>query len=176
VQQDHIGRKCNFPLRTCLSFSTLERPPRQGDISQTEALTFLDKAEELGLVHTASNIMKGFGYICNCCGCCCGILRGITEWGIEKSVAYANYYSVINPDECKGCGTCIERCQVHAIYEQDGVPVVNLEKCIGCGLCVTGCPNNAVKLQRKPKNEIVDPPVNFAAWEQERSYNRSLSK
>jgi len=176
VQQDHIGRKCNFPLRTCLSFSTLERPPRQGDISQTEALTFLDKTEELGLVHTVSNIMKGFGYICNCCGCCCGILRGITEWGIEKSVAYANYYSVINPDECKGCGTCIERCQVHAIYEQDGVPVVNLEKCIGCGLCVTGCPNNAVKLQRKPKNEIVDPPVNFAAWEQERSYNRSLSK
>lgn len=117
VQQDFIGRKCNFPLRTCLSFSNLECPSRQGDISQAEALAFLDNAEEIGLVHTVSNVVKEFGYICNCCGCCCGILRGITEWGIENSVAHANYYSVINTDECQGCGTCRERCQVHAIYE-----------------------------------------------------------
>ncbi len=176
VQQDYIGRKCNFTLRTCLSFSTSERPPRSGDISKAEALAFLDKTEELGLVHTVSNVMKGFGYICNCCGCCCGILRGITEWGIEKSVAYANYYSVIDPDKCQGCGICKERCQVNAIHEQNGIFAVNLEKCIGCGLCVTGCPNNAAKLQRKPMNEIVDPPVNFATWERERSYNRGLNR
>jgi len=84
VQQGFIGRRCNFPLRTCLSFSTLERPHRSGDISQAEALAFLDKAEEIGLVHTVSNVMKGFGYMCNCCGCCYGILRGITDWGIEN--------------------------------------------------------------------------------------------
>lgn len=176
VQQDYIGRKCNFPLRTCLSFSTSERPLRSGDVSQVEALAFLDKAEEIGLVHTVSNVMKGFGYICNCCGCCCGILRGITEWGIENSVAHANYYSVINPDECAGCGTCRERCQVHAIDEQNGVFVVNLERCIGCGLCVTGCPNGAATLQRKPDSEIVHPPIDFEAWERERLRSRSLNE
>lgn len=174
AQQDHIGRKCDFPLRTCLSFSSIERPPNPLDISKEEALAFLDKAEEMGLVHTVSNVMKGIGYVCNCCGCCCGILRGITDWGIENSVAYANYYAVIDPDECVGCGICRKRCQVHAISEQDGISVVNIEKCIGCGLCVTGCPNEAAKLTRKPDKEVVNPPVDFATWEHERLRNRGL--
>ncbi|MFX0203292.1 MAG: DUF362 domain-containing protein [Candidatus Hodarchaeota archaeon] len=69
--------------------------------------------------------MKGIGYICNCCGCCCGILRGIIDWGVENSVAHANYYAVIDPEECIGCGTCIERCYMQAISEQDGVAVLD---------------------------------------------------
>lgn len=176
VQQDHIGRKCDFPLRTCLSFSSIERSPNPLDISKEEALAFLDKSEEMGLVHTVSNVMKGIGYVCNCCGCCCGILRGITEWGIDNSVAYANYYAVIDPDECLGCGICGKRCQVHAISEENGVSVVDRKKCIGCGLCVTGCPNGAAKLRRKPENEIVNPPADFQTWEHERLHNRGLSK
>ena len=174
VQQDYIGRRCTFPVKVCLSFSSAELPSSQNDVSQKEALALLDQVEEIGLVHTVSNITKGIGYICNCCGCCCGILRGITEWGIKNSVAYANYYAVIDPDECLGCGTCVERCQVHAISELDGVAVVDQEQCIGCGLCVTGCPNKAANLQKKPKNEIVDPPSDFAAWEHERLLNRGL--
>ena len=173
-QQDYIGRKCSFPLRTCLSFSSRESSPHPNGISQKEALAFLDKAEEIGLVHTVSNVMKGIGYICNCCGCCCSILRGITDWGIENSVAQANYYAVINPDECLGCGTCRKRCQVHAISEQNGISVVNFERCIGCGLCATGCPNGAAKLQRKPEDKIVHPPADYATWEHERQHNRGL--
>ncbi|MFQ6000744.1 MAG: DUF362 domain-containing protein [Anaerolineae bacterium] len=178
VQQDHIGRRCNFPLRVCLNFSSLERSPSpvDDDISQEEALAILDQTEEIGLVHTVSNVMKGIGYICNCCGCCCGILRGITDWGIENSVAHANYYAVIDPDECLGCGTCIERCQLHAISEQDGVSVVDRARCVGCGLCVTGCPNDVARLQRKPDGEIVHPPVDYATWEHERLLNRGLIK
>ena len=176
VQQDHIGRKCDFPLRTCLSFSSVDSPQNQYNILKEEALAFLDKAEEMGLVHTVSNVMKGLGYVCNCCGCCCGILRGINEWGIENSVAYANYYANIDPDECVGCGICRKRCQVHAISEKDGVSVVDRKKCIGCGLCATGCPNGVAKLEKKPDNEIANPPVDFAAWEHERLRNRGLSK
>jgi len=175
VQQDLLGdRKCDFPLKNCLSFSSIERPDRPGDISQEEALGILDQSEEVGLVHTVSNIIKGVFYVCNCCGCCCGILLGITKWGIEKSVAYANYYVVIDLDKCQRCGICIERCQVNAISEQDGVALVDLIRCIGCGLCVTGCPEKAVKLVRKPDSEIVHPPENFAAWESERLKNRGL--
>ncbi|MDY7040802.1 MAG: 4Fe-4S binding protein [Chloroflexota bacterium] len=174
VQQDHIGRRCDFPLRVCLSFSSTERPPRPDDISQEEALAILDQTEEVGLVHTVSNVMEGVAYVCNCCGCCCGILRGINDWGIENSVAHANYYAVIDSDECLGCGTCIERCQVHAISEQDGVALVDRERCIGCGLCVTACPNEVAQLQRKPDNEIVHPPTDFPTWEHERRLNRGL--
>jgi electron transport complex protein RnfB len=175
IQQDRIGRrKCDFPVKMCFSFSSMEGSPGPDDISREEALATLDKAEEIGLVHTVSNVMKGLGYVCNCCGCCCGILRGITEWGIEKSVAYANYYAVINPDVCLGCGTCRERCQVKAISEKEGVSVVDTKRCIGCGLCVTGCPNEAAKLERKPESEIVHPPADFETWEEERLRNRGL--
>ena len=175
VQQDHVGhRRCDFPLRTCLYFSPFEGSSSSLDVSREEALEFLDKAEEIGLVHTVSNVMKGVGYVCNCCGCCCGILRGINDYGIENSVAQANYFAVIDPDECRGCGTCIERCQVHAISDKDGVSVVDRKRCIGCGLCVTGCPNNVAKLERKPEAEVVHPPVDFATWGRERLLNRSL--
>jgi NAD-dependent dihydropyrimidine dehydrogenase PreA subunit len=174
VQQDHMGRRCTFPLRICLSFSSIERSPDPDDVSKEEALTILDQAEEIGLVHTVSNVMKGIGYVCNCCGCCCTLLRGITEWGIDNSVAHANYYAVIDPDECMGCGTCTERCQVHAISEQDGAIVVDRAECVGCGLCVTGCPNNVARLQRKPDDETVQPPADFAEWEYERRLNRNL--
>ncbi len=176
VQQVQLGRQCDFPLKVCLSFSAVERPPGPDDISQEEALAILDQTEEVGLVHTVSNVMKGVGYICNCCGCCCGILRGINEWGVENSVAQANYYAVIDPDECTGCGICVERCQVHAISEDDGVACVDLERCIGCGLCVTGCPNDVAKLRRKPDTEIVHPPVDYATWERERLINRGLAE
>ncbi len=174
-QQEQLGsRRCDFPLDICINFSSLERPPHPGDLSQAEALALLDKSEEVGLVHTVSNVIEGVGYICNCCGCCCGILRGITDWGIENSVAYANYYAVIDPVLCNDCGTCIERCQVHAISAGDGFSVVDKARCIGCGLCVSGCPNDVARLERKPEAEIVLPPADFAAWEQARRINRGL--
>jgi electron transport complex protein RnfB len=176
VQQDLMGdRKCDFPVKMCVTFSPVQRPAHPNNISKEEALSLLDKAEEVGLVHTVSNIAKDIYYVCNCCGCCCGILRGITDWGIEGSVASANYYAEIDADECTGCGTCIQRCQVNAIQEQNEVAVVQRERCIGCGLCVTGCSVDAVRLAKKPDAEIVHPPADFAAWEKERLHNRSLS-
>jgi ferredoxin len=172
VQQDYIGRRCAFPLDICVNFSSRERPPRPGDISKEEAIALLEKAEAIGLVHTVSNVMEGFGYVCNCCACCCGILRGITDFGIENSVAYANYYSTIDADACTGCGVCVTRCQVKAISLGDGIAVVNREQCIGCGLCFTGCPTEAARLQLKPKDAIVHPPKDFGTWEDERLVNR----
>jgi Na+-translocating ferredoxin:NAD+ oxidoreductase RNF subunit RnfB len=118
--------------------------------------------------------MEGVGYVCNCCGCCCGILRGITKFGIEDSVAFANYYAVIDTQFCANCGTCVERCQMGAISEGDGFSVADRKRCIGCGLCVSGCPNNVARLERKAEAELVKPPKDFAAWELARLVNRRL--
>jgi ferredoxin len=175
LQQDQLGsRKCDFPVNMCLNFSSDEPSASPDEISQEQALAILDKSEEVGLVHTVSNVMQGVGYVCNCCGCCCAILRSINDWGIEDSVAFANYFAVIDPEICAGCGDCIKRCQVHAISAGDGVSVVDRARCIGCGLCVTGCTNDVARLERKPEAEIIHPPVDFAAWEQARLLNRGL--
>jgi electron transport complex protein RnfB len=174
AHQEKLGRRCSFPLKMCFSFSQADLPPSEDAITQEEALSVLEKAEEIGLVHTVNNVAKGMGYVCNCCGCCCGILRGINDWGIGNSVAHANYYAVIDQDECLGCGTCVGRCQVHAVSEREGIAFVDKERCIGCGLCVTGCPHDVARLQRKPDAEVVDPPADFATWELKRLRNRGL--
>jgi len=173
-QQDFIGRKCDFPLEICLTFSKHERDPRPGDVSKEEALALLDKAETIGLVHTVSNVIEGVWYVCNCCGCCCNILRGAAEFGIMNSVAQANYYAVVDDWECNGCGVCVERCHMKAIEVKDGTAQVDLDRCIGCGLCVTGCSTGAARLELKPEEERIDPPVDFSTWEDERLKNRGL--
>ncbi len=176
VQQDALGsRKCEFPLKNCMTFSPVERPKRPNDITKEQALSLLDETERLGLVHTVSNVIKDVYYVCNCCGCCCAILRGITDWGIEESVARANYFAVVDTEKCNSCGTCIDRCQVKAIIEKDDAVVVRLEKCIGCGLCVTGCPTQAASLVRKSDTELIEPPDDFDAWEKIRLENRGLT-
>ncbi len=175
VQQAQLDHVCEYPLHVCLSFSDKERAPRPGDVSREDALALLDRCEEVGLVHAVSNVSKGMGYVCNCCGCCCGILRGITAYGIEASIAHANYYAVIDPTFCADCGNCIERCQVKAISEGDGCSVVDVERCIGCGLCVTGCPNDVARLERKAEAEWIHPPEDFASWEHARLHNRGLA-
>jgi electron transport complex protein RnfB len=175
LQQAQLGDPCAYPTGVCLSFSGRERAPQPGDLTRTEALALLDMTEQVGLVHTVANVTEGVGYVCNCCGCCCGILRGITDWGISESVACANYYAVIEPEFCSACGTCIERCQVGAISEGDGFSFVDRSRCIGCGLCVTGCPNDVARLERKPDAEIVHPPKDFAEWEHQRLRNRDLA-
>jgi len=175
-QQDLLGtRKCDFPLKACLTFSVTERPMGQHNITQEEALKVLDQVEEVGLVHTVSNVARGIFYVCNCCGCCCGLLRGINQFGIKHSVARANYHAVVDPEQCNGCGICEDRCQVNACSVAD-VVTIDLTKCLGCGLCVTGCLSEAVTLKLRPDAEIIPPPDNYKAWEQQRLRNRDLLK
>jgi electron transport complex protein RnfB len=177
VQQDALNkRRCDFPVRNCLTFSPVERPPRPNDITREQAIALLDEAEEVGLVHSVSNVIQDVFYICNCCGCCCGILRGITDWGIEESVARANYYACVDASKCSGCGDCMDRCQVKAIVMKEEVASVNHDRCIGCGLCVSGCPFEAVRLERKSDTGLVHPPDDFSAWEKMRLEHRGLNQ
>jgi ferredoxin len=179
LQQDLEGtRRCSFPLDVELIFYRGEEsqvPPQKPFISKEEALAILEDTEKTGLVHTVRNVAKGIFYVCNCCGCCCGILRGINDFGIENSVAAANYFSVIDHDKCIGCGTCIQRCQMHAITSENDISIVNRMKCIGCGLCVTGCQAEAARLELKPQEMRIEPPEDYSAWEHDRLVSRGLA-
>lgn len=175
VQQDELGiRECGFPTHNCLTFSGFGRPPGPDSITKADALALLDECERAGLVHTVSNVVKDVYYVCNCCGCCCGILRGVNERGIRNSVAKASYLAEVDAELCTGCGVCVERCQVHAISEVGGVAKVDQERCIGCGLCVSSCAAEAAFLRKRPDWEAIHPPETFAEWEHERLHQRGL--
>jgi H+/Na+-translocating ferredoxin:NAD+ oxidoreductase subunit B len=168
-----LDKGCDFPLKNCLSFFAQEKPPRPSTITKEEALALLDESKDVGLVHTVSNIAQGVFYLCNCCGCCCELLLGINEKGIEKSVARANYLAAIDDEQCDQCGLCQERCQVNAITE-DVAMIVDAHKCIGCGVCVSACPNQAMTLKPIAQSDMVHPPQDFAAWERLRLQNRGM--
>ncbi|WP_300457567.1 4Fe-4S dicluster-binding protein [Desulfobacula sp.] len=143
-------------------------------ISKEEAYGVLEKAEEAGLVHLTSNVQGGQFYICNCCGCCCGVLRSINELGFSEGVN-SHYYAKIEEDLCSGCGICSdERCQIDAIEENEGVYKIVQSKCIGCGLCISTCPEEAISLKRKEEEKIVTPPVDEADWNKQRSIDRGV--
>jgi Fe-S-cluster-containing hydrogenase component 2 len=175
-----VDHPCDRPLEVCLAIAPLPGvfdDPRAGKvITKEEAYKLLAECEENGLVHLTGNTQNDRFYICNCCKCCCGVLRGINELGIPATqVINSHYYAAIDPDECNFCGVCAdERCQVGAIDEKDESYEIAAEKCIGCGLCITTCPEEAIQLKRRPENEIVPPPLDEGQWYKERGQRRGV--
>ena len=175
VTRDMKGdRPCDFPVKNCLQLYYEHRDIPTNAITKEEALAVLDEAEAVGLVHTGTNYIKEMHWICNCCGCCCNLIRNLTEEGLDGAIAKANYYAVAQPDNCDGCELCVTRCPVKAVRVNDGIPVIELSGCIGCGLCVTGCPTGTLALVRKPEDEIEDPPMDEQDFNQRRLRNRGL--
>ena len=175
-----LDKGCDKPLEICTGYAPIpgvfDNSDRYRAISKNDAYAILNKAEEAALVHLTWNVESGHYFICNCCGCCCGVLRSINELGINASdVINSYYFAQINPDECDACGTCKdERCQVNAIDERDGFNEVIPEKCIGCGLCISTCPSEAISLIRKQPEEIVLPPKNEMDWYEKRAIERGV--
>jgi ferredoxin len=174
-----LGEPCDRPMEVCLAIAPIpdffnDHPLKARPITKEKAYEILKMSEEAGLVHLTSNIEKGHYYICNCCSCCCGVLRGVNEYGGAKAVN-SNYYAKIDAEECVSCGVCAdERCQVHAIEEEDGVYAVIEDKCIGCGLCISTCPSDAISLIRKNAEDIILPPVDENDWYKRRSHMRGV--
>ena len=163
VQQGHLDTACNNPLEVCFMFGSHAKYYVEKGmgrfIKQEEGLKILDQCEEAGLVSQPFNAQNPGG-MCNCCGDCCGILRILKKHPRPAEMVVANYFAVVDSDQCSACETCLDRCQMEAItIGPDNVAVVDLERCIGCGLCVTTCTTEAMSLQPKPEGERRDPPV-----------------
>lgn len=136
-------------------------------VSKEEGKHALKRAEEAGLVHNSLNVQEGALFICNCCGCCCALLRGINELKIPTAVAKSNFIAEVSEEDCTECGLCEERCQVNAIEFIDAVASVIQDRCIGCGVCVSGCPADAISMKRRetettPPENINEMMINIA--------------
>lgn len=168
LQKQLIGDPCDHPLENCLVFAPIEGAFNKSEVDRTitkeEALTILHEAEEAGLVHTTGNYQGPNYYICNCCTCSCGILRGVVEFNKPSAITKSDFLVVIDEDLCVGCGDCIERCQFTALVLEDLICRVDLGSCVGCGLCVPVCQDEAMVLIRRPEGEMLPPPENIRTW------------
>jgi electron transport complex protein RnfB len=173
------GQPCKHPTEVCLAFANSEgafdNSHRGKVITKHEALDVMAKAEESGLVHATYNVQSGQMFVCNCCSCCCGILRGMKNFNAPHLMAKSNYTASIDPDTCAACGTCAdERCPMQAIVEDEGVYKVQPERCIGCGVCASTCPTDSITLVRKPDSQQDAPPKNVVDWYMTRAENRGI--
>jgi ferredoxin len=177
TQKALIGEPCSHPLDVCMILSdtpgVFDNNPNVHAQTLEEALATLQRAAEAGLVHSVSNNRAGIWYICNCCTCSCGVLRGMRDLGIANVIARSAFVNQVDEDLCINCGTCVERCQFNALALDDILRVNNV-RCVGCGVCVLACQEGALHLVRRPVGEIVEPPLTEAEWRKERATARSL--
>lgn len=178
VEKALLGQNCKHPIMTCINYSMEENAydyfKLEGVITRDEALKIMDEAEKEGLVHCTYNVEKGIGgFLCNCCSCCCGLLRNIKEFKVPYYLAKSRYVAHIEHDTCLACGVCKdERCPIDAITEEDGRYHVLDKRCIGCGVCTITCPSESIKLIERPELDRDEIPQDRIEWSKRRLAER----
>ena len=179
-QKALIGEGCDHPLDVCMTLANVPDAFKDNPViralTREESLATLKRAAEAGLVHSVSNNQKGVHYICNCCTCSCGILRGMAELGIANVVAHSSYINQVDSLLCNGCETCLDYCQFDALVMGDDMIVqVNSVRCVGCGVCVPQCPNEALGMVLRSEEDLILPPETIKEWGAKRAAGRGIS-
>ncbi len=155
-KKEHKGRPCKVTKReeTCIGSGPIAQQFINNgwgrEISKDELIELVEQSQSEGLVLQPSNSEK-FEFMCSCCGCCCGLLRG--KGATPKPIQFftTNYHSEVDHELCTQCGTCVDLCQMKALSFQDDLLTINLDRCIGCGVCAANCPEGAISLKKHEK-------------------------
>ena len=176
-QKALIGEPCGHPIEICMAFSqqpgAFDQAGEVRALTEAEAMETLQRAAKAGLVHSVSNSLHGLSYICNCCTCGCGVLRGIAELGVLNAVAHSAFINTVDGDLCNACESCISGCQFDALH-LELVMTVDALHCVGCGLCVPLCPEGAMSLVRRPESASEHLPVDMDEWRRQRAAARGI--
>lgn len=163
----HMGRACNRPQEVCLTFNWgaegLARSGIARSITKNEAMTILTRSKESGLAQTADNVQNKVTFICNCCGCCCHVMRGIKTLDHRPGIITSNFVMDVDLSKCKGCGKCAKACPVDAISidrRMDGTKEIKWavrseQSCLGCGVCTTVCKTGAASMKSRARRVLV---------------------
>ncbi len=142
--------KCDAPLDVCIMLNnwadfTIDRGLAV-EVSKEQAFDALQRARDAGLVSTCTNTKGPVPYICNCCTCCCFMLRGIVEFK-QSTLAASSFIARVDRDACIGCGECAEKCPFDAIaLNEEDKAEISQDTCYGCGLCAVTCPEDALSM------------------------------
>jgi Fe-S-cluster-containing hydrogenase component 2 len=150
------GAGCDKLMEVCLIFGWgadyYERNGLGRKITLEETLEIIRRAEEDGLVLQPSNTQEIVN-ICCCCGDCCQVLLHLKRHNRPAAMVSSPFVVRVDVEACTGCETCLERCQMEALFMEDDHAALKEERCIGCGLCVSTCPGDALSLERKPDDQ-----------------------
>ncbi|MBN1419615.1 MAG: 4Fe-4S binding protein [Planctomycetes bacterium] len=157
----HLGKACDRPVDCCISLGmaaeSLVRNGLARRVTAREGLRILEAAKAAGLAQTADNVRREPAYICNCCGCCCGMMMAIRRFDLRHAIVTSGWIAEIDRTACKGCGLCERACPAGAIVlrevEEDGATrrVAGRDEtlCLGCGVCASACKAGAIRMRRR---------------------------
>jgi Pyruvate/2-oxoacid:ferredoxin oxidoreductase delta subunit len=160
----HLGEKCDAPLEVCSTIGGAADHMLSHnfarEISKSEMLENLARSKEMGLVFCADNVKRNVSFICQCCGCCCIALAGISKFGYPNAVVTSNYIARCDTETCAECGDCAEACPIDAIEMiPDGGPEIDTSFCLGCGVCALKCSTESMMLHKREQRVLH--PENF---------------
>lgn len=157
----HLKKACDRSQNTCLTFNyaaeVMIKSRSARPITTNEAMHILEECKEAGLGQTGDNVQRRVTYICNCCGCCCGMIDAVKTFNIRNAIVTSNWMMEVDLSKCKGCGQCAEACLVDAIeIAQEGEgkekhkwAVRDDTLCLGCGVCYSVCKFGGVTMKRR---------------------------
>jgi ferredoxin len=131
-------------------------------------MRILEQAKSAGLAQTADNVQRDVGYMCNCCGCCCGMMNAIRTFDIQSAIVSSNWIMDVDRSQCNGCGDCVDACPVQAISLEVG----KIEKkkrrwavreetlCLGCGSCYPTCKYGGIRMTSR-EQRVFTPETTF---------------
>jgi NAD-dependent dihydropyrimidine dehydrogenase PreA subunit len=143
-KRSHTERWCGVPEESCLTLGrTAEYNLDKGmgrKLTYEEAVEVVEKFDKLPTVHITVNQREVTQLLCNCHYCCCIAI---------KPTQKSRFTVEVDPEKCKGCKVCVERCQFQAcsMKKYDGIEAekafADPEICRGCGSCVITCKSGA---------------------------------
>lgn len=163
---EHLGSSCERPQEVCLTFNyaaeALSSAGHARSISKRESMEILAKSKDSGLAQTGDNVKNKVTFICNCCGCCCSVMRALKSLDLSKPLVSSNWIMEIDIEKCKGCGECAKVCPMDAVHIERGEDakkkrwaVRQEELCLGCGVCKTVCKSGAAKMKSRPQKVFI---------------------